>query len=174
VWDVFLLDSDFKIERPKRYYRQGLNLLHPDTHADDVDNMTLNVPVNDDNRSTMGTIGRRLSNLLRVGHHSRHENIGNGVSGTAHHESPHMSSNSLPFSAASRPPTPMLDPSTNINPLLSAEKGTNEPSDPMPILGENDKKKSQSGDVSKHTFYIENAQMRLKLFAHNEVGRDFV
>ena len=24
VWDVFLLDSDFKIERPKRYYRQGL------------------------------------------------------------------------------------------------------------------------------------------------------
>lgn len=27
IWDVFLLDSEFRIERPKRYYRQGFNLL---------------------------------------------------------------------------------------------------------------------------------------------------
>ncbi|KAG2010069.1 phospholipase D, variant 2 [Coprinopsis cinerea AmutBmut pab1-1] len=35
VWDVFLLDSDFKIERPKRYYRQGLGLLHHDSEGED-------------------------------------------------------------------------------------------------------------------------------------------
>ncbi|KAG8849555.1 Phospholipase D1 [Tulasnella sp. 330] len=32
--DVFLLDQDFSIERPKRYYRQGLNLLHLGEHGD--------------------------------------------------------------------------------------------------------------------------------------------
>ena len=27
VWDVFLIDTEFRIERPTRYLRQGLNLL---------------------------------------------------------------------------------------------------------------------------------------------------
>ena len=29
VFDVFLIDSDFKIERPTRYYRQGLHQTSP-------------------------------------------------------------------------------------------------------------------------------------------------
>ncbi|KAG9009262.1 Phospholipase D1 [Tulasnella sp. JGI-2019a] len=38
VDDVFLLDQDFSIERPKRYYRQGLNLLHiGENHHEDGD-----------------------------------------------------------------------------------------------------------------------------------------
>jgi phospholipase D1/2 len=35
------------------------------------------------------------------------------------------------------------------------------------------KKKKRSDDVSKHTFYVENSQMRLKLFARNEVGSSY-
>lgn len=35
VWDVFLLDSEFKIERPKRYYRQGLGGLLGHESSDD-------------------------------------------------------------------------------------------------------------------------------------------
>jgi len=31
IWDVFLLDADFKIKRSTRYYCQGLNLLHSDS-----------------------------------------------------------------------------------------------------------------------------------------------
>src|SRR5258708_1537217 len=27
VWDVFMFDPDFRIEQPKRYYRQGINNL---------------------------------------------------------------------------------------------------------------------------------------------------
>lgn len=34
IEDVFILDADFAIERPKRVYRQGLNLLHLG-HSDD-------------------------------------------------------------------------------------------------------------------------------------------
>jgi len=31
IWDIFLLDADFKIKRSTRYYRKGLNLLHSDS-----------------------------------------------------------------------------------------------------------------------------------------------
>ena len=57
--------------------------------------------------------------------------------------------------------TPILDPSTNTNPLLDQNERNN-PNDK--------KKKKRRADVSKHTFYIENSQMRLKLFARNEVN----
>lgn len=60
--------------------------------------------------------------------------------------------------ALARQITPMLDPSTNTNPLLGADD-----------RGGDAKKKKKSGDVSKHTFYIENSQMRLKCYAKNEV-----
>lgn len=62
----------------------------------------------------------------------------------------------------------MLDPSTNTNPLDHPD----EMSDQRAHAGDDPlkkKKKKRSGDVSKHTFYIENSQMRLKLFARNEV-----
>lgn len=39
VDDVFLLDQDFSIERPKRYYRQGLSLLHLGEHDDEKKKM---------------------------------------------------------------------------------------------------------------------------------------
>lgn len=59
----------------------------------------------------------------------------------------------------------MLDPSTNTNPLEPPD----DLNDRRSRAGEDEKKKKKrTGDVSKHTFYIENSQMRLKLFARNE------
>jgi phospholipase D1/2 len=62
----------------------------------------------------------------------------------------------------------MLDPSTNTNPLELPD----EMNERRTRAGEDDqkKKKKRTGDVSKHTFYIENSQMRLKLFARNEAS----
>ncbi|KAF9527594.1 phospholipase D [Crepidotus variabilis] len=112
IWDVFLLDSDFRIERPKRYYRQGFGLLDRGKHE---------------------------------------------------------------------APTPMLDPSTNVNPIQEdAEDRDNAKNHEGMDLSEKEKmirgkkgkiasaKKKISGDVSRHTFYIINSQMRLKIFAKNE------
>lgn len=64
----------------------------------------------------------------------------------------------------------MLDPSTNLNPLMSS--GGAEPGTKQVETNEQEKtkRKKRSDEVSKHTFYIENSQMRLKLFARNEVG----
>ena len=67
-------------------------------------------------------------------------------------------------------PTPMLDPSTNTNPLLPNEG--NQGDDPVnnpDAKSLKQKKKKSTPDVSKHTFYIENSQTRLKLVARNEV-----
>lgn len=72
----------------------------------------------------------------------------------------------------SRPTTPMLDPSTNANPLLG-ENEEGKGKDGAEKTKESDKEKhfkKIQGDVSKHTFYIVNSQMRLKLIAKNEVG----
>lgn len=64
----------------------------------------------------------------------------------------------------------MLDPSTNTNPLAGGNGADNR--DDQPWQPDTDKKrKKRATDVSRHTFYIENSQMRLKLFARNEVGR---
>jgi phospholipase D1/2 len=62
----------------------------------------------------------------------------------------------------------MLDPSTHVNPLQSS--GAAEGREIQEETNEQDKrkKKKRTDDVSKHTFYVENSQMRLKLFARNE------
>lgn len=66
----------------------------------------------------------------------------------------------------------MLDPSTNVNPLERPD----EMNDKRTRAGEDEskRKKKRTGDVSKHTFYIENSQIRLKLFARNEVSISYI
>ncbi|KAF7346165.1 Phospholipase [Mycena sanguinolenta] len=94
VWDVFLLDADFDIERPKRYYRQGLKLLHPDsTKEDDTaqDPSHLQPSRDHDNRNANGT--------------AREDDRSSTTSGSS------------ASSVISQAPAPMLDPSTNANPL---------------------------------------------------------
>ena len=174
VWDVFLFDADFKIERPKRYYRQGLNLLHGDsteegdaTKSDSAGPNTCRSgdSTNTDRKALLGSIRSRLSHILHPHPDSRHEGTSSVPDGGPEH---HVRSDTEADSLApeSRPLTPILDPSTNTNPLN--EDIAHAPHPPQEGA-QRKKKRRASGDVSKHTFYIENSQMRLKLFARSEV-----
>ncbi|KAJ7505449.1 phospholipase D [Mycena galericulata] len=158
IWDVFLLDADFDIERPKRYYRKGLKLLHPDSNGDkdaqSPDNLH-HAPQDGDGKSVMGSVRSTFSKMLR-----------RNANGTAR-EDDRSSTNSASSgsSVLSEPPAPMLDPSTNANPLA----GTTDQADADRLWHPDEKKKKKRvEDVSKHTFYIVNSQMRLKLFARNQ------
>ena len=172
VWDVFLLDADFKIERPTRYYRQGLNLLHGDSTGDaKSDSTSLNAGrcgdnANTDRKPILGSIRSRLSHILHPHPDSRHD--AGTLSAPDDGSEPHVRSDTEADSLDpdSRPPTPMLDPSTNTNPLN--EDVAHAPHPPQEGA-ERKKKRRASGDVSKHTFYIENSQTRLKLYARSEV-----
>lgn len=128
--------------------------------------------------STIGSIRSRVSNFFSFSHHHHrhsHESANghlhpNGEASTSRQPSrtrrrsdSESSDSSDSDSEDERPLTPMLDPSTNTNPL---EDHTEKPHD---INNPGNGKKKRSGDVSKHVFYIENSQMRLKLFAKNEV-----
>jgi phospholipase D1/2 len=210
VWDVFLFDQDFKIERPPRYYRQGLNLLagHPDgmgsgkeANGDAADPGEAHVPGGGAGRHTVkGTIRHGLKKALRLGHRRRHSDPqvnGNArLNGTGQRagddETSSSSSSSDSESEVSTVHRNMLDPSTNTNPLRDgqddregmedlAQAQAQADSNGNPIAAVNGKKegeekkkgkkKRSSQDASKHTFYIENSQMRLKLYAKNEVSR---
>ncbi|KAI9464976.1 phospholipase D [Lactarius psammicola] len=173
VWDVFLLDADFKIERPTRYYRQGLNLLHGDSTGEGgrakSDSASPNTgrsgdSTNTDRKAILGSIRSRLSHILHPHPDSRRAGTsGAPDDGREHHVRSDTDRDSL--DPDSRPPTPMLDPSTNTNPLN--EDATHAPHAPQEGA-QSKKKRRASGDVSKHTFYIENSQMRLKLYARSE------
>jgi len=179
VWDVFLLDADFKIKRPTRYYRQGLSLLHGDStrgssvaKPDPTGSLAVRRSgdsANVERKSLFGSIRSRVSQIL----HPRHEASHAGPSSTEGDErEQHVRSDTDADSLDldSRPPTPMLDPSTNTNPLNdNAANGS-----PRHEGAQKKKKRRTPGEVSRHTFYIENSQMRLKLFARNEVCVLFV
>jgi len=184
VFDVFLLDSDFKIERPTRYYRQGLHLLmdssdDSDKETDkgkgkevdrllprhkeenDTDGVHPAPPRDIDCTSTLGSIKSKMSRVFK------------------RKKAPGPESPSRPSASASAPDprtptddtastislrserarTPILDPSTNTNPLLDPDEQQDLP---------RPSKKRSYDDVSKHTFYIENSQMKLKINAKNE------
>ena len=171
MYDVFLIDSDFKIERPKRYYRQGLHLLHTghlDRHSE-VDEKAngkgkerLDVPHKKevDCMSTLGSIRSHVSDVFKRSNQRR-----SSVEDHPAPLEPDGSDSSSDSSSASshRATTPMLDPSTNTNPL-------SDPDEHYEADADGKQKKVCDTKVSKHTFYIENAQMRLKLYAKNEVS----
>jgi phospholipase D1/2 len=171
VWDVFLLDTDFKIMRPKRYYRQGLSLLHGD-HGDaarpDPTGSTVATSrdsTNAERKSLLGSIRSRVSHIL----HSRHESSQAGPSSTLDDEREQplrLDTDADSLDPESRPPTPLLDPSTNTDP--SNGDATNPPR-PREEGSQKKKKQRVASEVSKHTFYIQNSQLRLKLYARNEV-----
>lgn len=152
---MFLLDSEFQIERPKRYYRQGLNLLHVEVPS------TIHKSTHQANRpqtghrSMIGSVTSRFSRLFHSDDGCRAASVNDAHGDGDHDRSSHGSDSSE--SVASQGPCVMLDPSTNVNPMV----GKN---DEQPPEG-----RDHSEDVSKHTFYVTNAQMRLKLFARNEV-----
>jgi phospholipase D1/2 len=171
VWDVFLLDANFKIKRPTRYYRQGLNLLHGDPIRDSLaakveptDSAVRGSvdSANAEHKSLLGSIRSRMSHMLHPHRDASHA----GPSSTQDGEQEqHVRSDTDADSLDpdSSPPTPLLDPSTNADPLNEDE--TDAPRNQDEVA----QRKKASREVSKHTFYIENSQMRLKLFARSEV-----
>ncbi|KAF9777640.1 phospholipase D [Thelephora terrestris] len=188
VFDVFLLDSDFKMERPKRYYRQGLHLLRDSVEDDekkaakskgkerervtsqeqkenDAENGHLALPNETDCMSTFGSIRSKMSKVFKRKKVQEAE-APSQPSGSGSGQPPRISSDGASYaeSTASLPseraPTPMLDPSTNTNPLLDPEENQDHP-DPS-------KKRKSRDEMSKHTFYIQNSQMKLKINAKNE------
>lgn len=189
IWDVFLFDRDFKIIRPTRYYRKGLHLLHAEPEDREFlvglsksqqqphpQTQTEYPQAEVDCLSAIDSIKSRLSRALRIANRSS-PNIAATAGGvvrgnedvateTGHMRTESVSSGSSAVS--SRPATPMLDPSTHVNPLKSS--GAAEGRETQGETNDQDKrkKKKRSDDVSKHTFYVENSQMRLKLFARNE------
>ncbi|KAI0647733.1 phospholipase D [Trametes meyenii] len=193
VWDVFMIDQDFKIERPTRYYRQGLNLFHQldDHDSDHEDEAKANghekpkVEIQPRPRkrlvSTVGSIKSSISKVLHLGiqnHHNVHQRHSSSVNNLAdgppirrRRSDSSSSSSSGSSGPPSRPLTPMLDPSTNANPLENGmhDDGHVDEQDLHPATEDpTSQKKKGSKDVSKHTFYIVNSQTRLKLYAKNE------
>lgn len=189
VFDVFLFDSDFKIERPTRYYRQGLHLLIDSSDDDEkkaakdkgkgkeversttrqqgeknTENTHLAPPSDVDCISTFGSIRSTLSKVFK--RKTQEPEMSPRASGSGSGPPPRISTDNASSTESTvslpseRAPTPLLDPSTNTNPLLDPEENHDHP-DPL--------KKRKSGDeMSKHTFYIENSQMKLKINAKNE------
>jgi phospholipase D1/2 len=174
VWDVFLLDADFNIKRPTRYYRQGLSLLQGDsirgseaiTKTDPTGSTVGGAgdSASTERKSLFGSIRSRVSHIFHS-HEASHAGPSNI---TDNEREQHVKSDTEADSLDpdSRPPTPLLDPSTNTDPLNGA--ATDSPR-PQEEGSQKKKKRRTAGEVSKHTFYIENSQMRLKLYARNEV-----
>jgi phospholipase D1/2 len=179
VWDVFMLDPDFQIERPKRYYRQGLGLLQgerDDDSDDDNDHegqLVRNVERQEHTVKVISTVRNKLAGALHIGsrRHAASESALREIDHDARQINEDVVSLSSDSSLTSLPSNAggnmRIDPSTNVNPLEIADGDAGQVTIPQ---NEKEKKKQQkSTDVSKHTFYIENSQMRLKLFAKNEV-----
>ncbi|EIW80924.1 phospholipase D [Coniophora puteana RWD-64-598 SS2] len=174
VWDVFLLDSDFKIIRPTRYYRKGLHMLKPDLDEGEYPAQHGVQEGHFDPSREVDCLGAIESFKLRLSRVFSHRDrpaasVGPGHSTHSEGQRPHqrsgsVSSGSSASSIASRQPTPLLDPSTNPHPFAGDGHEHREADEHEQAKG---KKRSKS-DVSKHTFYVENSQMRLKLFARNE------
>jgi phospholipase D1/2 len=169
VFDVFLFDADFRIERPTRYYRQGLNLLQGEMIRDELaERKHLAVDNSHETKSLLGSVRKSLKNVIRRRSEHTERN------GHDDHEQGHTrpsgadsdsSSSSSSSSSSDRPPTPLLDPSTNTNPIQDVDGHRVNLDD-----GKNKgKKKKTANEMSKHTFYIVNSQLRLKLFARSEV-----
>lgn len=181
-----MFDPDFRIEQPKRYYRQGLNNIlynapamieHPISSLNKHQGSEIPTsrqqhlspqPNGDrgdsDNHSLLGSVKSRISRVFHLKTERSHE----GMQSSDHRAKSQREHNvDHPVDPTSMPPrswTPMLDPSTNPNPL-SVPENLQSPNADGQAVGEG----KNNEEVSKHTFYIVNSQTKLKLFARNEV-----
>ncbi|KAI6114007.1 phospholipase D [Pisolithus sp. B1] len=172
VWDVFLLDHDFHVIQPVRYYRKGLHLLRREP-SDEKDPRTReNVRIVSEHEangfSWLESCKNTLSRILCFGRRSTPNLIGestekpssNGPLSDGWDDSGLLVGSVVPASVRS----PIVDPSTNQDPLVT----DTDDRDVQPPTSEKDRRKKRPQDVSKHTFYVQNSQMKLKLFARNE------
>ena len=137
----------------------------PRQHGEnDMDNVHLTPPGDADCISTLGSIRSKISKAFKrtkapeMEAPSRPSGSGSGGPPRVSTDDT-ASTTSTASSHSERPQTPMLDPSTNTNPLLDRDENPDH---------HNPSKKGKSDEVSKHTFYITNGQMKLKINAKNE------
>ena len=114
--------------------------------------------------STFGSIGRKMTEVFQRKKAQEPEAplrpSGSGSGGPPRISTDGTTSTASTVSLHSeRAPTPILDPSTNTNPLLDLEENRDHP-DPA--------KGKPRDEMSKHIFYIQNGQMKLKISAKNE------
>lgn len=181
------MDPDFKITRPTRYYRKGLHLLRPEPAdrefhtAEPMHEVILETEV--DCASAMDSITGKITRALNVFQRSTSnmDNVESQENGSPPRptHARHDSTSSGSSVASNLSPCPMLDPSTHVRPLQISQpqrngqvEEQNQQQDQTLSESEQRKRKKRSQGVSKHTFYIKNSQMRLKLFARNEVSTE--
>lgn len=199
-----MLDSDFKIERPKRYYRQ---ILQPNTDKSEERSHHKD----EDGHSTLGRVKAKVEKAFhfRVGSGHLRSHSGSGRHSTtvasidrrharthSHNSSSRSRSRSRSRRSASRTTSSgdssdsesetedegpqLVDPSTNVDPIREgrAHEDGHEGDEHLPDMENSEKQKQvqkkgkgkkKRKDVSKHTFYMSNSQMRVKVFAKNEV-----
>ncbi|KZT60114.1 phospholipase D [Calocera cornea HHB12733] len=155
IYDVFLFDTDFVIERPKRVYRQGLNFLHLSRQHSELDDEEEAVG---DHRHTdadsdetdlpkTGPQRKLFSKLLKL-HQNGKDEKQDGVSSEKEHQN------------GGRDHDPQgVQEDLTVDPSIQKDPRT---------ITEKDNKKRGRSNVSQHTFYIQNSQRRLKLIARNE------
>ncbi|CAE6425545.1 unnamed protein product [Rhizoctonia solani] len=176
IFDVFLLDSEFAIERPIRYYRQGLSFLHgaldnDDDAAEKKHSHTREIELP---HSTGQAIKRTFQHIGQSagrnssGSEPRDVSQTNaGARGSKSHSRRRSSTGGLPQDN-SLPVPDMTD-------MIHSSESSSDEEDPTVAANQwvdnnNKKKKKKTNltDVSQHTFYIQNSQTRLKLVAKNE------
>ncbi|KAH8114370.1 phospholipase D [Phellopilus nigrolimitatus] len=179
------------VEEPGEILSTGLNLLHHGRLDSDEA-----VPGGDgegraeEHLETHGTldkvktkVGRALQFKGRRADEARHSTTVASLN-RAHARSRSDSASSAGSSSSSdvdsEGEAPMVDPSTNMDPMSAPddehehehEHEHGHPTDPETAASNSKKsqkkRKKKSKDVSKHTFFISNSQMRLKLFAKSE------
>ncbi|KAG5220916.1 Phospholipase [Salix suchowensis] len=173
VWDVFLFDQDFKLERPKRYYRHPLNLLHqdgeghlkpPDAHPRPHAQSEI------DNKSVVASIKSKFSRVLPLG---ASRSIRRCLMGTD-------------MVSMRRTKTPTTDLLLRRMYRLTCPRrcwirqrmcthwaaGADEEGTRGENAGRAEEEEGDVGGCVETYVFIENSQTRLKLFARNEV-RDF-
>ncbi|KAG8716450.1 Phospholipase D1 [Ceratobasidium sp. 423] len=174
IFDVFLLDSEFTIERPVRYYRQGLSFLHGTVDNDDdaAEKKHSHTREIEPQHSKSRAIKRTFQS---IGHTTGRSSSGSardvsqpntGTSGKGHAR--------RRSSTGTRPQDNNL-PAPDVTDMISSSESSSDDEDPTVTANQgvdNTKKKKKNKanltDVSQHTFYIQNSQNRLKLVAKNE------
>jgi phospholipase D1/2 len=175
---VVLVDSEFKIERPKRYYRQGLHLLHLDglSRGDEEARKEMDhdggINGNDDRAATVREQNRskhqrdnfltKFLSLPSRQHHHPHQADTDTHEPTAHDPqlSPPSSPSGTSLASEDFAPHQTIDPSTGMDPKDNK----------VPTKGEDGKKKKEGKkDLSLHTFYISNSERRIRMVPRSEV-----
>jgi phospholipase D1/2 len=170
-----LLDSDFTIERPIRYYRQGLSFLHGalDNDDDAVEKKHTHTREIEPSVSKSQTIKRTFRS---IGHSAGRSSSGDRSKESTQPNGETSGKHSRRRSSVGARPGEGLPAPDMTDMITSSESSEEDEEDPAVAANqgpEKDKKKKKHkanlGDVSQHTFYIQNSQNRLKLVAKNEV-----